>query len=720
DTASPIAKDELSITQEMGKLYNSMLDALEDFGIRRIIINNAKLSLINTMNPGTEPVTISHIYFDLQRTATKTNRRDEFVNNEQSVELRTANQDIALPGGRHRLSFKKFHLELFEKRIELDSCTVTAIAKDSAKSSYTIFFNKLLLIGVDFGAMYHQNIIRADSVYCENPLFDININTSVSQTKKTERPDADKIVRELTGDLDLAFVGVKDAGIHINLTGKKKRSLFNSNKDDFEMHGLRINGDSSKPVVVNRFDMLVRDYHLYNEDSSAAYTFDSIHFVNNKIILNNFSVVTASTQNKLRNQRDFKIPFFELTGLDWYQLIFNETFKAQEAVLYNPVINFRKIKPASRKKTNMFAALHNIDDLVALNKITVINGQLNMSLGPAASFNLQNANLRLYIDKLLQSKNNEGLLRAIDLLSFSNGTIRLKDITAQLQNVRSGSSNLIHADKITVTSSTNKTNASIDDVYIDNLLLSDDAENIVVDGVRWKNAKIVMQSSPVVKNKKSATIHLKNISGNNTQLSFFYGNTAISTFVQSLKLSSVNKNGKGPLHIEGLFLAGNNLSFKNGGMQVKTAGYQVAEEAPSFITQVQIERIQQRDSLSLKSPRINFNADINGMLEGNIHLTNVQLQSPIIKVRKWNTDLTQDTNTQKTFIHIDRLIANEPDIYISTHRNDSTSIINIPRSDNSLVKVSGLVINNKEIQLSSLSVNTNSATLIQATGETYG
>src|SRR5215213_2144052 len=249
DTTSAIAKDELSISQEMGKLYNSLLDGLDAFGIRRIVINNAKLSLVNKMKPATEPVTISNIYFNLVRTARGKVKRDEFIDNEQTVDLETTHQDVALPGGRHRLAFKSFNLHLFNKRIELDSCTVTAIAKDSLKSSYKIFFNKLLLVGVDFDAMYRHNLIKADSVYCENPLFDINLVTAGISTPKKERPDPEKIIHELTGDLDLAFVGVKDAGIHIDITGKKKRSLFNSNKDDFEMHGLRINSDSSQPVV---------------------------------------------------------------------------------------------------------------------------------------------------------------------------------------------------------------------------------------------------------------------------------------------------------------------------------------------------------------------------------------------------------------------------------------------------------------------------------------
>ncbi|MEJ7912123.1 MAG: hypothetical protein WKF70_03130, partial [Chitinophagaceae bacterium] len=102
DTTVKRSGDDLSISQEMGKLYNSMLEVLDDFGIRRIIINNAKLSLVNKMKVLSDPVTISNIFFDLKRTAENTKKRDAFVTNEQSIELETSDQNITLPGGRHR------------------------------------------------------------------------------------------------------------------------------------------------------------------------------------------------------------------------------------------------------------------------------------------------------------------------------------------------------------------------------------------------------------------------------------------------------------------------------------------------------------------------------------------------------------------------------------------------------------------------------------------
>jgi hypothetical protein len=722
DSSTKFANNELSISQEMGKLYNSMLDGLDAFGIRRVIVNNAKLTLINKITPVSEPIVISNLYFNLIRTAEDVGKRDEFVKNEQSVDLTTTNQNIALPGGRQKLAFKTFNLQLFNKRIELDSCTVTGIAKDSMKSSYTVFFKKLLLSGVDFDAMYRYNLIKADSVYCEDPLFDININTGAGAISKKENPDPDKIIQELTGDLNLAFVGVKDAGIHINITGKKKRSLFNSNKDDFEMRGLRINADSSKPVVVDRFDMLVRDYHLYNEDSSTAYTFDSIHFLNKKIILNNFSVSTSSSKNKLRSERDFKIPYFELTGLDWYQLVFENNLKAREAVLINPVINYTKRTNAvAHKKTNIFRSLQTFDDLITLNKISVINGQINMNLGKSTLLNIHDANISLYTDRLLESTNNEGLRRAVEKLSFSKGLLQLKDITAQIQNAKYIEGSLVHADKIIVTSRSNQINASVNDVFIDNLLVDESSETMQLDGLRWKSAKITVKPSTNGKTKKASNnFVLKNISGSNTSLSFLSEKNKITTFIQTLKLSSLQKNTDGKMQVEGFLAAGKNLSFNSPSVNLIADSYKLENEQPSYLTGLKLEQVKERDSISVTAPRIDFTADLNAILAKDFHLKNLEATGAVVQINKWNAKSKEVAKTVKPSIRIDRISAIEPDIFFSANRNDSTTVIRLPKSENSNIKAEGLLINDEGIALNTLSVHTTSATFLKPTGEILG
>jgi hypothetical protein len=721
DTTLRVAKDDLSLPQEMGKLYNSMLDVLDGFGIRRIIINNATLSLVNKMKPDSKPVIISNVYLEVLRTTNQRFKRENFAEHEQMVDLTTTNQNIALPGGRHQLAFKTFRLHLFRRHIELDSCTITATPTDRFKSSYKIFFSKLLLIGVDFNAMYRDNLIRADSVYCENPLFDINLIPSTLITKKKERPDAEKIVRELTGDLDLAFVGVKDAGIHININGSKPRSLFNSNKDNFEMRGLRINADSSEPVTVQQFDMLVRDYRLYNEDSSTAYSFDSVTFKNNKIVLNNFSVTTTSGRLTPRSYRDYRIPYFELTGLDWYQLVFDETLKAREAVLFNPVINYTKNERSVRaKKMKLFESLQNIDNLVTLDKINIIHGQINMKLGPSTSFNFENVNLSLYSDKLLKSTNKEGLRKAVDHFSFMNGLLKIKDITAKLYNVRYTDSNLIHADKLSIRSTTREVTAEVNDVYIYNMIMDDDMETIVVDGLRWKNAVLALSPVPAKKNNRATNIEFKNISGNNTHLTFKTDKSTITSMVRSLRINSLSKIHNQPLHIQGFFLDGNDLSVNSETLQLKANAYQFAEGS-SFISQLSIERNKENDSINVRSPLVQFSADINEILTGDIHVRNVEAKSLDIDIKKWQQDVTPiSEDTSRPSIRIDHVTASEPAVQVATHRNDSVTIINIPRTEKGLIKASDITVSNEGVRLGTLSFNTNAATLIKASGEEMG
>ena len=98
-----------------------------------------------------------------------------------------------------------------------------------------------------------------------------------------------------------------------------------------------------------------------------------------------------------------------------------------------------------------------------------------MQLGPTTFLNFDNTNLSLYSDRILQSQNKEGLRRAVDQLSFSKGLIRLKDMTAELENVRYTETNLIRADRLTLNNKGKSINASMNEVSIDNMLLDDTA-----------------------------------------------------------------------------------------------------------------------------------------------------------------------------------------------------------------------------------------------------
>ena len=723
DTAQVVVKDELSIPQEMGKMYNSMLNALDEFGVRRIVINNATVSLVNKMTPGSLPVTVSKIYFDLARSPVKKGRRSLYSKEGQSVALQTSNQHITLPGGRHSLSFKSFNLHLFREVIEMDSCTITAIASDTLKSNYKIFFKKLLLTGVDFYAMSAENVIKADSVYCENPLFDFTIYRSDAVKKNTEIPDANQIVRELTGNLDLAYVGVQNAGLHFDIYDKTKRSFFNSNKDNFEILDFRINPASPEPVSIRRFDMKLKDYHLYNEDSTSVFTFDSLHLLNSRIVLNNFGIHTRPGKKILRDQLDISVPYFELTALNWSELIFNQSLEARDAVLNNPVINFtRKKFGASDKKINLFDALQSIDSLVALGNVTVVNGQATMHLGPTTSFHLQQLNFKILSNRFLSSVNKEGLRSAVDHLSFSKGTLRLEDLTAELQHARFSGSNLLFADKVAIREKGNRIVATVNKVNIDNLQLDDNAENIEVDGLGWQSAVVALRGLPATKNTNStkSSIHIKNVAGNNTSMNITAGPVKISTVVENLDASSIYQKGS-LLRVEDFVMEGKNLEIQSNKLTVNAGNYLVSGDQPSILQDVVLQQIHGQDSLYIRSSRINFTTNLNDVFANVLHLSNVAATAPVIIFSKWDTaTIVRNAAATPMPFSIARFAASEPAITISTYRKDSVTIIHIPRAKNSLVQATGIHFIGQSMQVASLLVNTTAATFIKPGGETIG
>jgi len=689
------------------------------------MIERGVFRFVNKMDPTSEPIVLSNIYFHLIRMTDGSVKRDAYVRNKQSVELRTNNQKIALPGGRHFLAFKDFQLELLQKRIVLDSCTITAIPTDTSKSSFNIFFRKLLLVGVDFGAMYRKNLIRADSVYCIEPMihFVFDRPDTVKTREPKNRPDPEKIIRDLTGDLDLAFVGVKDAGIRIDINGRRHRSIYNSRKDDFSMRRLRISPDSAKPVTVQQFDLLVRDYRLFNQDSSTAFSFDSVHFSNTKIVLSNFAVVTTPSKFGAHNNRNFWIPHFELSGLDWYELIFEENLLAREATLYNPIINYRGIQRNTKhKKTNLFQILRSTDELLTLERINVIDGQLKVQLPSGASFSLQNANLSLQSNKLLASKNNEGLKQAIDVFSFNSGIIRIKDIEARLDSVQYTGKNLVSAKGLRVTNKDKSINANVSRLMMNNLLLDEKSQSMVIDGLSWQNATINLAKGKKANNGGGkGNIIIRNISGYNTALSYDDGNTKLNTDLQTIKATSFTQNERNSPVLEGLIANGKQLNFSNGSSNLTTSDYHIADKSSSYILKLKLEQSNGGDTLRISVPRTEFSVNINSLFQQNIDIAQMRLQSPDIFFSKWSQKKAKEnTGSKNSNITIRQLSAIEPVIQTSIHKNDSVIRLNLPRSDEGVLTIQNLALHQKELSIGRLALKNESATFTKASGEVIG
>jgi len=179
-------KKDISIPEEMGKVYHSIQDALEILRVKRFEIDNAKFTLMNKAQPEQQPMIITRLFFHINNFQIDTNKltgQEKILFGENAV-LRTRNQNIFLPDGRHRLSFSRFRINLKKNLVEFDSCTIAAAKTDSSAAGFKVFFDKLLLTHIDFDTLYRHNIIKADSMYCINPKFDLDVEIGKKNADK--------------------------------------------------------------------------------------------------------------------------------------------------------------------------------------------------------------------------------------------------------------------------------------------------------------------------------------------------------------------------------------------------------------------------------------------------------------------------------------------------------------------------------------------------------
>ena len=212
---------------------------------------------------------------------------------------------------------------------------------DSAKNSFRVFFDKLQMTNIDFTTLYHHEIIKADSVYCINPRFRLDVDLPKRKGAGISPPKLDELVRQLTGDMQLAFVVVENGSFDINTTREGRPSSFTSDHNNFELQGLEIKKSNQRALTVDKFVMAIRNYENFLRDSAYAIQFDSILINDNRISLSNFGYKELQN-NKTVNS--LSMPLFELQGLSWDELVYDQQLKADKVTLYSPVINYNVAK----------------------------------------------------------------------------------------------------------------------------------------------------------------------------------------------------------------------------------------------------------------------------------------------------------------------------------------------------------------------------------------
>ena len=691
--------EHLSIAQEMGKVYNSIRDALKVLEVDRFAISNGQFLMVNKANPAPDekPVAISRIYFHLDnlRVDSSAGTSQQKILFSDNISLQTTHQDIYFPDGRHRLSFSNFRINLQHRLAEFDSCTITARKGDTDSSSFSVFFDKLKMTNIDFDTLYRAEVIKADSVYCVNPQFSLNIN--LKDEAMAASPKLDELMLQLAGDLHLKFAVVENGSFDINIKKKGHPSSFISDHNNFEVQGLRVQKSAPKPVTVERFAMGIRNYENFLRDSSFSIRFDSILLYSNRISLANF-VFKDYKSGHANNQ--VGMPQFELYGLSWDELVFSHRLKAEQLVLYKPVINYT-LKPTKGKPVSVFGAFSEVNKLLQLHNLNIIDGQVNLEFGKNANLKLDNVTSFISAQQLVKSHDISSIRGSVNTLMFTDGLFESDDLSVRLKDaVLSNTGDQLQAANISVKQKS-KLEIDASHIRVSALLFDEERREFIVNNVNWDNAavKIISAENPPAE-KSSLALVINNIKGKQTKVDIRSSNSTTSLFLDAIDVQKFSNTGSG-LKTQQLSVSGNSFIHKKGAGIFNIGKFSLNDGSLSHLINVTYSRHSGGDSVLINLPSINAVADISSMLNGHFNISSMDISTPSAYIQsalKEEEDGDETEPSRWPVIRIEKLRMQQPDLYISTNSSKGKTLFQWKGREDNFLELEKLAVDSNELQ----------------------
>lgn len=658
----------LSLPQEMGRVYNSIQDALQVLEVNRFHISNGKFTLVNKIKKNEDPVSVSNIDFlldNLQVDSSKLETKDKIFFSENVV-LSTYNQNIIFPDKRHQLHFSNFHINVQNRIAEFDSCTIQATKGDSSNTSFSIFFDKLKLINVAFDTLYHFEIIKADSVFCINPKF--QLDADLKKKTNAKPPTLNELIQQLIGDMFLSYVSVQNGSFNINTQREGSPNSFTSNNNNFELQGFRVQKNTEKPLVVDKFVMALHNYENFLKDSAYAIKFDSILINNDRISLSNFAYREIK-KNTADNH--LVMPQLELRGLSWDDLIFNRKLIVNNVTLYHPVINYN-FSSGQNKKQDIFQALAGIGKMLQLDNLDIVDGQINLLLSNNTKLQLQDANLTIRAKELVNAKQYSNIHRSVTGLVFKKGFLQSSNLLVDLSDGEfESSNNRLKAGLIHITDK-NGMDITAGNIAIKSMITDDKFQHITVNDISWGYATIKLNSIKQ-NDEQTGSIVFNGVMGKNTELGVTNNDKKITALLHTISADEISGINEHPV-ITNLAAVGNKLHLASNSFLLDIEEFQIKDKQPSLFKNLLYKKASSSSSVDINIPLMSFSPDVNTLINGKLLADELNLFKPVVKISaQENKDGEKSIPLPET--HIGKLIIRQPDLYYSNSTQDGNAVI---------------------------------------------
>ncbi len=670
DSTGVSSEPEFSVAREMGRMSKSIIDAISVLKIDRLVVNNGSFALVDYTRPHETPFRVSRINIKLDNlqvdslSARRSRKKIPFADN---IAVQTSDQQITFPGGRHFLSFKNFTVNLLKKRVEFDSCMLQSVKGDSSKTAFRIFFDKLRFTDIDFNTLYQSEMINADSVYCTNPKihFDIDADRESETGNKTGTQRIDNLIQQMMGDIMLKNVVVHNADVQITTLRKGRQNRFSADHTNFELQNLVVRQHHERPVSIEKFYMTLHNYETTLQNGKYMLAFDSIHFLDNALNLSNF---TFGKFNGRTPVASLKMKGFQVRGLSWEGLLYDNVFQAREALFRQPVIHYNLEKSSSGRYKSIFWYLGELGSVMDIDKLTIREGDISLDLGNGALLRLENADMSILPYRLMTSRKIQNIRNSFTELKFGSGTYSKESTLLQLRDVKMDNTKKgILARGLSLHGA--DLNAEAGEIRINDIMLDSIDHALIMEGLSWDKAVFSFDFLPAGKLKKGSgkkDLFLTNISGRNTSFIFRPGNKTITGDIDNITVDQIAWSPNIRPEFNNLQFQGKNFVMADTLQALSLSNLTLSDKNPSVLKGIEYRRFSHKDSMEIRIPAVSFTPDVNLYIRKGLYFENMLISDPeITAVFGFENDHTRKPSKLFSSIHLEDALLERPVIRLT-------------------------------------------------------
>ncbi len=636
----PQTHKNIPVSETVGNIYKAIQKALLSLKIKRFDFINGSFELYNSAKPHQTPLRISQLQFvvDNLNVQRENKGQDHKFLHSDSVILRSFNQNIVLPDGKHKIAYSRLRLNSGLELIEMDSCTVSTLEQDPDKKHFQMFFDTLKITHLNLLKLYQEDILEADSAYVINPIFKAMMvkKTDQEKYKTTDTVSKGTSLAAISTRLNIRYIGVLNSSVQLTNQKEDKRSSIKTEKNNFRLFGLKTGPEFNNGYAFDSIDLSLKNNEFYTSDSVYAIRFQSINIHNDALRLDGLRLSTNPTA-PARIRRDHHMKHFELQAVDWAELLFEKKIRAKKAVLLEPII-IRKDMAAHTKKPakDLFATMAGLSNQVEIDQIEIRNGTLDIEFKNHASIALKQADLLLDSRKALQANNYQELAQSIQLLRFRSGTFHSGQQHFHLQQASLGpAAGSLQTEKLQLKAPDKTIN--MDDVHISGIHFSILNKQYAADKLEWSQASIEIKIGPKNPSKKAAgpQLELHELSGKNTKIALHLSKgQEAKAMLSQLNINAIKVLPGHPLHLGLVQLNADKISFADDHSSIRANAFQYHSEKTSRIRGFDLLKLSSTDTIKIKSPEITFQADLSKLLQKNNSLGAIEISQPEVYIRK--------------------------------------------------------------------------------------